>query len=740
MTTPPALAPTATPTTPPPTTAPPANGSAPPPGNAPPAGDPSSATPPGADKAADANQPGGGQDANAAGATGRPGQGSKRRRLQEEARIKVEGDSVAGDKIYVNGTWRQVRPRPVPDAYVQAARHAFHPPPHWAELYDNAWRKRSMVLRGPAGCGKTAAALRLLLKAGACSWHFLDSVADLGWLTDVESLGERPGLLVTSPQDAAELREARLEGLEDMLEKAGAHLVLTVGSEPRLDRDLAGYLKRLARPEDLRDVLLAHLVRRVSEREAAELLAGPEAAALIADHLGENAACRTAALAADVLADEHLGGALDWDRVRALIKESESEDPETRFEQLADPVLRTHAVALAVLNGLPQEDIALAGAALLRRFEPEGRVIGSAADTDQLPRVRDPFALSHRHELERLRARTSSGLTRGEFGDVPCTVIEYRDGGDPSRLIRHVWTEYRAQQELLAWLGELVDSGSDQILSFAGTALGLIASVSFDLLSARVFPQWIADRQHGRRRRDAVAHALRVCVRNPELRPGVSALVDAWFMSGQWESQAAAARAYGRCLGGADLTAALEGLSRLGTVGDVAVDVAVGDSFADLIEEDLAGNAPLVLRTLVRMVAEPETRECGHLSFLILADTLVIEDAEPAPGASAASRPTLMHLSMTDERLRGLLAQLWSEVICGELYGDLAAGVLTSWAAQSEADPQLLDAFVRIMRDLAQRDTRTRELLLRYAVGWDARGSLRPLHRAAALLRSVLNP
>jgi hypothetical protein len=369
-------------------------------------------------------------------------------------------------------------------------------------------------------------------------------------------------------------------------------------------------------------------------------------------------------------------------------------------------------------------------------------VIGSvAADTDQLPRVRDPFALSHRHELERLRARTSSGLTRGEFGDVPCTVIEYRDGGDPSRLIRHVWSEYRAQQELLAWLAELVDSRSDQVRSFAGTALGLIAAVSFDLLSTRVFPQWIADQQRGPQRRDAVAHALRVCVRNPELRPGVRALVDAWFFSGLAESQAAAARAYGRCLGGADLTAALEGLSRLGTVDDAAVAVAVGDSFADLVEEDVSGNAPLVLRTLVRMVAQPETRECGHLSFLILADTLVIEpESEPAPGASAVSRPTLMHLSMTDERLRGLLAQLWSEVICGELYGDEAAEVLTSWAAQSEADPQLLDAFVRIMRDLAQRDTRTRDLLLRYASGWDARGKLRPLHRAAALLRTVLNP
>jgi hypothetical protein len=152
------------------------------------------------------------------------------------------------------------------------------------------------------------------------------------------------------------------------------------------------------------------------------------------------------------------------------------------------------------------------------------------------------------------------------------------------------------------------------------------------------------------------------------------------------------------------------------------------------------GNAPIVLKALAGMAAQHESRATAHLAFLILADSLVVEDPRPAPGAAPHSRPRLLELAVRDEALRELLAGLWTEVICGELFGTEAAGVLAGWASLAESDPKLLDDLIRMLRDLGQRRPRTRDLLRRYTVAWDAPDSLRPLHRAARLIRMSLQP
>ncbi|WP_329176636.1 ATP-binding protein [Streptomyces sp. NBC_01477] len=719
---------------------PPSAGAPPPEGAAGGSGGAEPARDPGAGGGAGAPSDSVGAGESAAEATARTGRGSKRRGLLREARLRVEGDAVAGDKfVVVTGTERQVTLRTLSPASVETVRHAFHEPPRWDEIRLNAARQRSVVLRGPAGSGKTAAAVRLLQAQQVRAWYLLDSVADLARIAGLDELDADAGLLLNSPRDAEDLRGPLLEGLEHQLEQAGVRLVLTVDTDIRLDRGVLEYVQRLARPTDLDAVLRRHLTHRVGAGTATELMAQPQISALADELLGAMAACRDAARLAEALADEHTGGGVDADRVRALLDRGDTEDLETWFENLADPELRTEAIALAVLNGLAQEDIALAAESLLGRFEQPGRLIGTP-EQERPPKVRDPFAVSRRSRLDRLRARTVATVTRGDFGRVPCTAMEYRDAADPRRLIRHVWSEYRIQPQLLDWLGELVDSPSEQIRSFAGTALGLIAGEAFDLFGNRVFPGWIHRTDLGWRRREAVAYALRVCVEDPALRPGVRALVDSWYLAASPENKAAAARAYGLCLGGADLPTAVDALTRLGTVDRMGVAIAVGDGFADLVEEDVAGNAPVVLKALAGMVAQHESRPTGHLAFLILADSLVTEEAHPAPGSTPRSRPRLLELAARDPGLREVLAGLWTEVICGELFAEEAATVLAGWAALAESDPKLLDDLIRMLRDLAQRSTRTGELLHRYTVAWDAPDALRPLHRAARLIRMSLKP
>lgn len=99
----------------------------------------------------------------------------------------------------VTGTERQVTLRTLSPASVETVRHAFHEPPRWDEIRLNAARQRSVVLRGPAGSGKTAAAVRLLQAQQVRAWYLLDSVADLARIAGLDELDADAGLLLNSP-------------------------------------------------------------------------------------------------------------------------------------------------------------------------------------------------------------------------------------------------------------------------------------------------------------------------------------------------------------------------------------------------------------------------------------------------------------------------------------------------------------------------------------------------------------
>ncbi|MFC5258269.1 hypothetical protein [Streptomyces cinereospinus] len=685
-----------------------------------------------------------GAGASASVATARTGQGSLRAGLLRDAWTHIGGDRVQGDKIVIHtADERGVVLRTVAAALVETVRHTFQAPPRWDDIQADAWQRRSVVLRGPAGAGKTAAAVRLLISAQVTTWYLLDSVAELTRLTELRQLGSGAGLLLDRPRDLDELRGPQLAGLEGLLERADARLVLIAGPDAELDRGVAEYVQRVTRPDSLDAVLAAHLAHRLGEADAEQALAAAGVADLVAELLCDGPGCRDAARLAEVLAHEYGGGGIDPDRVRARLDTSGGEGPEEWFEGLGDTGLRTQAIALAVLGGLPQEDVALAAAALLDRFRSDRGVLTTSVERGPVPLRQDPFAQSRRLLAEKLRARTVSAVTRGSFGRLPCTVAEYRNPDYPPRIIRHVWSEYRVQQDLVHWLAELVDSPSQQVRSFAGTALGLIATESFDHIATQVLPGWVLHEDSGAARREAVAYALRVCAHDPALRPGVHALVNGWYLSGTWELQAAAARAYGLCLGGTDLDTAVRCLTRLGTVDHIQVAIAIGDAFADLVEEDVEAHAPLVLRAVAETVHEPLSRPVGHLVFLILADALVTEEPA-APGTAPRARPTLLRLAAADppgSELRRLLGYLWSEVIGGELFGDESAGVLEAWAAQAETDPLLLDDLVSVLvQDVAARGDRVGRLLERYVTRWTERDRFRPLPRAAAVLGSALRP
>ncbi|MCT9080113.1 hypothetical protein [Streptomyces fulvoviolaceus] len=689
-----------------------------------------------------AGKAGSGQGGSDAGAkAGRSaGQGSLRASQRDDAWRHFRGDRVEGDRVtFQVGGYRVVLYR-VAESMVESTRHAFRRPPRWDDIQAGAWRqRRSVVLRGPGGAGKTSAALRLLIGAGVSAVYQLRSVADLDHLTkaNLQKLDSGPGLLLEQPRDLEELHGPLLDSLEGLLHDADAHLALIAGPEAELGGGLGTYVQRIAPPQDLRAVVDAHLDHRLGEEEADSVRAADGIGALITELLNDAAACRDAARLAEVLAHEQSGGELDPDRIRSRMDRTGGESPEEWFEELGDTGLRTQAIALAVLGGLPQEDVAWGAAALLERFRSERGVLTASVTKGPVPLSHDPFAQSSRLLAEKLRSRTYSKTIWGAFGRVPCTVAEYRDREYPARIIRHVWSEYRIQHELIPWLQDLVDLDSPQIHWYAGIALGVIGTEAFDHIATHVLLPWAEDEDvsRGGQRREAVANALWVCAQDPALRPGVRALVDSWYLSGKWPLQAAAARAYGVCLGGADLGVAVAALVRLGLLYDPRIFAAIGDAFADLLIEDVQAHARLVLRSVAEMVHEPMSRDCGHYVFVTLANTLLSE--EPAP-----TRPTLLRLARTDPpggELRRLLGYLWAEAIAGEEYGEYAAAVLEGWAAQAENDPLFLDDLARMLvQDVAAHSPRAARLLQRLVARWNERDYIRPLPRCAGFLGSAL--
>lgn len=706
---------------------------------------------PGGDGGAGQTNVGGGAGGNtvgagsrAKGATARHGQGSRRAGALREAWTHIGGDRVQGDKIVVQvaAGERNVVMRALSATTVETVRYAFQAPPRWEDVLADAWQRRSVVLRGPGGAGKTTAGVRLLIAAQVKTWFLLDSVAELSRLTDLRQLGSGAGLLLDRPPDLDELSGTLLQGLEELLRRADARLVLIAGPEAELGRGAGEYVRRIDRPDTLHTVLEAHLGHLLGESEAERVLAAAGVGDLTRELLDDSAACRDAARLAEVLAHEHKAGAIDPDHVRARMDRAGGETPEEWFEGLGDTALRTQAVALAVLGGLPQEDVALAATLLLEWFRSERGILTPSIEQGPVPLRHDPFAQSRRLLAEKLRARTTSTVTRGDLGWLPCTVAEYRDPAYPPRIIRHVWSDYRIQRELIGWLAELVDSHAQQVRSFAGTALGLIAAEAFEYIAGQVFAGWAVAEGSGWQRREAIAYALRVCAREPALRGGVRTLVDSWYLSDRWEYQAAAARAYGLCLGGGDLGTAIGALTRLATVDHIQVAIEIGEGFTDLLEEDLNAHALVVLRAVAEMTHGAESRPTGHLVFLMLAAGLVTEEPPVSAAAAPRSSPTLLRLAVTDTpggELRRLLAYLWVEVIGGELFGEEAENVLQIWASQAESDPLLLDDLVRVLvDDVAARGDRVGRILQRYVSHWTERDCFRPLPRSAAVLGSAL--
>ncbi|MBM9509639.1 hypothetical protein [Actinacidiphila acididurans] len=687
----------------------------------------------------------------ASAATGRLGQGSQRYDHLRNAFANVDGDVVGGDKyVYLLGGERD-RLRPVSPLLVERVRFAYEEAPGADDAREALRRHGIVILRGAAGLGKTATAVRLLIGACRGPVYHLDSGVDFASLADRLDAAESgggigieagAGFLLDRPADARNLRGEIHDRLQTALITAGAVMVVTVADTDLADSELLSGVVDLTLPPSTRALVRRHLDWRLGAGPAGLLLAEPEVEELVAAHLAARTSCKAAADLAIALEEEYGSGAVDTSRIRDRLARQDLEAFEIWAEGLADPFVRAFALALAVLNGLPQEDVAQAARALLRRMD--GALAPAQPDPGE-PRYgsvpgRDPFAVPMRRLLARLRARrvppgAAPRSGAGRPADSRARCLEYEDPQYPRQVLAHAWSQYAGQDVLLDWFGELVRDRSEEVRVYAAVALGGLLPSAFGYLGEGLLADWAFAQDF--RLREAAGYALAAGSRDPGLLPDIEAMVGVWFADrGRPMGQATAARVYGLSPLTAGSRQNLALLARLAVVDNVKVAVAIGNSCSDLIAGDYRLALP-VLGVLRSRVNDPQARPTSLLAFLVVASALLVDGTRPgmAPGEGW---PALLYLTADQPELREPLLVLWRDALSQAHFNKQAQHVLRTWAALAESDDKLRESFLAMVAGIVYGDPRSAAIVRACAQEWVGRDELVPLPLVAWEVRKVL--
>ena len=694
-------------------------------------------------------------------ATSRSGKGSARHQFLRAAdRLLVEGDVVeSGVKNVFNlpGA-RRPRPREISHEHMELIRTAYVCPPDFGNLESSYSRARqTAILRGPEGCGKLATAVRLLIGEGADRIFLLDDSIAMSKISDAietdlkgrDQIEKNAGFVLNQPSDFGNLHSSLLQQLEEPLSVAGARLIITVSTAALgADNDLLDYIVDQTSRPDPRDIVTSHLSYLLGAAKAASELARPEIGELIEATLTPDSSCKSSADLADAIVGELYlapdAQSIDTARISSQLAQRSSESFEIWFATLGDTWSMTFAVALAVLNGLPYEVVVRGAMALYGKFDTEPKVM-MATTEDSLPETRRPFRTSRRALLYRLRAQATRIESVGPYGPTTADTVEYQNPRYSLSVILHAWSNYQIQDALLQWLEELVDDEMELVSIFAGRALGVLATQSFDYLSSRILVPW-ASHEHAHRRA-AVAYALRFVAADARLRPNVRSLVRGWYANRDDPAlQATAARAYGLALGSYDPIVAYEALDRLSTVDDIRVTIAIGDAVVDLLGDasdyftvaEADDLAMFVLGKLCEALDQRDRTAMAQLVFLILADGLYtrIRKGGESP---FIFWPFLLRLGQRIPAARTSLVQLWRYVLNDARFPHESEQVMARWAFAAESDSEMREAFLRLVRAMVRGHERTRAIVNRYTTDWTRPENLIPIPLVGQGLLTVLD-
>jgi hypothetical protein len=418
---------------------------------------------------------------------------------------------------------------------------------------------RLLILYGPRGAGKGAAAVDLLgqkssiveidplitpTQLSAIDFH-CDDPAGSAYIVD--------NLTGSTAQN---LSAFAVRDLSRKLSAVNASLVITIDDRAKLDRELevSEYVVKFVGHPPPEEMLRQHLLfYHEGEVDAVDRLISAygvdEVRALCQ---GRNAASLDALAAA--LTDGHAVGLSLPD---ALLQKGLNADEQIQnwFQEDHDVSALALILAVAVLDGCSYQTLARHSARLQGLLMAK---IGKEPVLDQSVLTR-----SRTERLREVMAHTTHDYQHTEFGITPVDAVSFDYDWLAEGVLTAVWREYDILAEsLLQWIRAVSDDSDVNVRLRAAWAVGNLARLNFASIRQQVLLPWISSGT--RRSARCAAEALGVAAGDDNLAISVLSLLRHWATVNNPNLNWTAVVAYGTNVGLKFLDEAMEALKQIG--------------------------------------------------------------------------------------------------------------------------------------------------------------------------------
>jgi hypothetical protein len=451
----------------------------------------------------------------------------------ESASLRIGSINVFDDKIEVAegdftiGTGRTARtadadspsePMTLDAADIKRRADTYVRPAGFARALAVLSHRHLLVLCGPRGSGREAAALALLAEVAEHSQlHLISSatlLADRGWRCGPTGTG-----LAVAPLDpavTAQLDDIWLEQTAKRLQDTGNFMVVVTGSPTgalaTADRRADFSVEDLGAPDPM-TVLSRKARAAIDPARAAELkivLSRPEIGNIIRADASPATAVQVARLIAVAFNERRdveqtiraLGNPAA--QVKAWFDRYDV-DPDVDYGQLVLPI------AVSVLEDSSYLTATDAAVRLYCQLFPEAK---------EPPPLRFRRALREHQQWIQLTSAASNGVG-------PAEVLRFRSPVLRAAVLRHVWTWLDGiRPALSAWLDELAMHPAVDVRARTAASTGLLATMDFQYVLSEFLHPWASSRSPAAR--GSAALALTIPGRNEQYEDQVWVLLKRW--------------------------------------------------------------------------------------------------------------------------------------------------------------------------------------------------------------------
>ncbi|MFH8895027.1 hypothetical protein ACH4HG_01305 [Streptomyces coeruleorubidus] len=564
---------------------------------------------------------------------------------------------------------------PIPRSEIDELADVFRDCDSFDEAFARLRDDRLVILSGGRETGRRSAALMLLRRLGVDRMRSLVPPASLSALADQVDSAAGYVLCDLAVSRNRPLREAQLLALREQLERARAHLVITV--EP--SAALGDVPSVRWEPPSAEDMLRAHVTHRTGESAWPDLCGLTAVKEFLARHHRPD---EIRQFALELVA--HQRGEIDEPKLAAF-GETAVATRVSRWLTEEKPELRDKAflVSLAVFDKAPYAVTAELADGLFVRLHKI-----------QDPPLPPPIPVFGSSREERLRLAHAEGYVTAEvteWGPLEGRFCaRFRDERTAPMLLEEVWNLHPSARPAFAeWIRKLADDRRPLVRTRAASAAALLATADLSSAMAHLIEPW-AD---GRKPHAWLTAANALTMAELLKVPTVSRILHDWCTGDAESRRWTAIRAYG-LLGPVHhkqtLAALVDAMHRPPSAEAESSQEneevpEEARQLADALELLLLAVRDPVLATLTELLrTDRAVRPHALLAFLQACKQTKDDDNDRPPVLDWYARAA----AAEDPAAARHLAVFWDALLADRTHNPRALGVLRGWVRGADADPE----------------------------------------------------